>query len=348
VTTEDAIAGCLLGQAVGDALGLPMEGLSRRRAARLFPEPDRMRFLFGRGFGSDDTEHAAMTANALLRSGGDVGRFHRSLAWRLRWWFLSGPPGVGRATAKACLKLWLLPWAASGVRSAGNGPAMRAVVLGAAVADRERMFELVDASTRLTHTDPAAVIGARAVALAARPGADLRGVADQLARLDPEPRGAAAVLRDLLGRAVEAFETGRGVDEFVRSVGLERGVSGFIAHTGPVALFAAFRHADDYRAAVQRVIRCGGDTDTVAAITGAIVGSRVGRAGIPPEWVGRFADWPRSADYLDRLARRLATTDWRSAPQPAEPLAWWAVPARNLVFLAAVLAHAGRRALPPY
>src|SRR5438128_2167041 len=83
---SDRIAGVILGTAVGEALGLPREGLSRRRAARLFGDPPlRHRFLFGRGMVSDDTEHTCMTSQALLHAADDVDAFARSLAWRLRF-----------------------------------------------------------------------------------------------------------------------------------------------------------------------------------------------------------------------------------------------------------------------
>ena len=54
----DAYVGCLMGTAVGDALGLPYEGLSPRRGARMFPDLDRYHLLPGYGMVSDDTEHA--------------------------------------------------------------------------------------------------------------------------------------------------------------------------------------------------------------------------------------------------------------------------------------------------
>ena len=54
---ERAVSGCLIGTAVGDAFGLPCEGLSRRRAQSLFPDMSGYRFLFGRGMVSDDTQH---------------------------------------------------------------------------------------------------------------------------------------------------------------------------------------------------------------------------------------------------------------------------------------------------
>ena len=67
----DRITGLLLGTAVGDSLGLPREGLSGRRAARLYDGPLRQRLVLGRGMLSDDTEHACMTAQALLTAGDD-------------------------------------------------------------------------------------------------------------------------------------------------------------------------------------------------------------------------------------------------------------------------------------
>src|SRR4051812_47375719 len=104
----DVLAGVILGTAAGDALGVPREALSPRRAARLFGAPPlRPRFLFGRGMTSDDPEHACLLAQALLRRPGDPDAFARSLAWGLRGWFLGLPAGVGKATLRACLKLYL-------------------------------------------------------------------------------------------------------------------------------------------------------------------------------------------------------------------------------------------------
>ena len=65
------LSGVIVGTAVGDAIGLPREALSRRRANRLFGAPPlRHRLMFGRGMISDDTEHTCMVGQALLRSGG--------------------------------------------------------------------------------------------------------------------------------------------------------------------------------------------------------------------------------------------------------------------------------------
>src|SRR4051794_13344682 len=149
-TRTDQLRGLLLGTAVGDSIGLPREGLSARRAMRIFGgAPLRHRLACGRGMGSDDTEHACMTAQALIRSRGDVRCFTKSLAWRMRWWLLAVPAGVGMATAKAVLRLWIgFSPSRSGVRSEGNGPAMRAPVIGACLANEpiDRLIEFVNAS----------------------------------------------------------------------------------------------------------------------------------------------------------------------------------------------------------
>ena len=87
--SSESIIGCLVGSAIGDAIGLPCEGLSKRRQHRLYPNLKGHRFLFGRGMISDDTEHTCMVAQALIVSSGDVSIFTQDLALRLRFWSVS-------------------------------------------------------------------------------------------------------------------------------------------------------------------------------------------------------------------------------------------------------------------
>src|SRR4051794_9098759 len=230
-TRGDVLAGVILGTAAGDSLGLPREALSAARARRLFGGPPlTQRFLLGRGMGSDDTEHTCMAAQALLREPADPERFARVLGWKLRFWLLGLPAGLGYATLRACLKLWLgFGPSRSGVGSAGNGPAMRAAVLGVCLGDgRERLRAFVRARTRLTHTDPRAERGALLVALAAHHGATRGPDLDRAAFL-AEARQAAgddAELLGLLGQIETHLARRASVGEFVAALGLTRGVSG--------------------------------------------------------------------------------------------------------------------------
>ena len=348
-SSEKAVVGCLLGTAVGDALGLCGENLSPRRRMRMFPRLDRYHFFFGRGMVSDDTEHACMTAQALLASDGKVLRFARSLGWRLRWWLLGLPFGTGRATLKAALKLWLgFPTQRSGVRSAGNGPAMRAPILGVCHgSDPARLRELVRASTRLTHTDPKAEYGAFAVAWAAhRAGrgevVTPAGFVQELLEL----LGAEAnELLALIERAGTSAGRGESSVEFAASLGLHRGVTGYMYHTVPVVLHAWFRHPTNCRSGLLDIIACGGDSDSTAAILGGLIGARTGKDGIPTEWLSGLWEWPRTVGWMERLGKRLATTD-----EPHKPLLIF-VPGlfmRNVFFDVLVLLWVLRRLLPPY
>ncbi|MBL9147519.1 MAG: ADP-ribosylglycohydrolase family protein [Phycisphaerae bacterium] len=345
-----ATTGSLLGAAVGDAVGLPYEGLTPARAAALLGEPDRLRLVWGRGMVSDDCEHACLTAAALARSGGDVDRFTRELGRQLRWWFAALPAGVGLATARACLKLWLgASPHTSGVHSAGNGAAMRAAILGATITDRDRLARLVDASSRTTHRDERALDGALVVAAAARLAASGALDASELARDLAEYRrpqdDAFARLLDDAFRSVEAHEP---TLAFAARHGMARGVSGFIVHTVPVAVHAALSHPRDVRNAVMACVRCGGDTDSTAAIAGGIVGAQSGPDGVPDDWLAALWTAPRSLAWMRALAAAATEAARNAEPEPVPSFAWPLVPLRNAAFLGVVVLHGLRRLLPPY
>lgn len=341
-----ALEGCLLGCAVGDAIGLPYEGISRERVKRWVHFPLRHALLFGRGMLSDDTDHNIFVAQALIRSGGDVAAFRRCLAWRLRLWLLCFPAGIGMATLKSIVLLWLA-FSRSGIFSAGNGPSMRSAIIGAAFsADAIARRSHVEASTDLTHIDPKALAGALAVAEIAA-----RLAAGSWAQR-PSPQELAAVLRAVSSQpdwlaAVSLIEvlcaTCAPLESTPEEFGSRNGVSGYALHTVPFAIIAWHRHFGDYRATIEAIVRAGGDVDTVAAIAGALAGITVGRSGIPLDWIEGVIDRPHSITYIRALATGLA--------DPAAPVSTafspWLFP-RGLIFLAVVLAHGFRRLAPPY
>jgi len=348
---DDVFTGLLFGTAMADALGLPFEGLSARRGARMYPGELRHRLVGRRGMCSDDTEHAWMTAQALLAAGEDADRFGRALAWRLRWWFLALPAGLGMATARACLRLWLgFPPDKSGVRSAGNGPAMRAPVIGAFYADSPERLRLMNrVSARLTHRDPRAEEGAWVIAVAAA-CAVRRASAHQMHKVFfetvmPQLRG--EELHTALGAVAAALA--ERVDPAAFAVRLQRKdrVGGYVNHTVPAVIYAWLRHYGDYRATVEYLIGLGGDTDTTAAIAGALAGIVTGRKGIPQSWLDGMAEWPAGLPWLAALAQRLRAAKCGREEKKAW-LCWPAIPLRNLLFLCVVLAHGFRRLLPPY
>jgi ADP-ribosylglycohydrolase len=348
---EQRLAGVLLGTAVGDALGLPAENLSPARIRKWWKGQWRMRLLFGRGMISDDTEHTLMVAQALLEDSTDQRAFQRVLSWKFRWWFAALPGGVGLATAKACLRLWLaLPADKAAVASAGSGPAMRSAIIGAYFARQpERRREFVLASSRLTHRGWQAEVAAQAVAecvalaMSKQEPPEVETVLSSLRAISGEPEW-----QLVLSKIEHSLKMQHSVPEFVQSLGLEGGVSGYSLHVMPVAIYAWLWHAKDFRSALTVALDCGGDTDTLGAILGAIMGATVGRAGIPEDWLYRICDWPRSVSFIGKVAARLAQQRMQNTQLgPVRYFRPGIIP-RNILFIGVILFHGFRRMFPPY
>ena len=358
--------GVLLGTAVGDSIGLPAEGLSPGRAARLFPGRWRQRLFLGSGMISDDTDHTVFVAQSLLAHPVSPSAFQRRLAWCLRLWLLSLPAGIGFATLRSILRLWIgISPNRSGVFSAGNGPAMRIAPIGAFFADHEDMLDAyVEASTRLTHSDPKALTGSLVVArlvawcvreaLVDRPDSQ---VFEELLR----DAGDDSEWQTLVDAVADAVSADLSVEAFAVSLDLSRGVTGYIYHTIPVVAYSWYRHFGDFERTLTAVMDCGGDTDTTGAIAGALAGAVVGDEGIPHDWVSDLRDWPRSPRLLLRIADRLdhqveELAEVAPLVRDAAPVrklgpvryAWPILVFRNLFLLVLVLLHGFRRLAPPY
>jgi ADP-ribosyl-[dinitrogen reductase] hydrolase len=311
VDLEERLSDVLLGTAVGDALGLAAEGMSAAAIARRWGRLDRYRFLGARGFVSDDTEQSALVAQALAKHPDDPGRFARAFRRSLVGWFWRLPWGIGLATVKACLKA--TAGFSGGVRSAGNGAAMRAAILGAYFQDRpaeRRAFG--EALARVTHTDPRAVDGALFVADVVASGP----VGARAAVRDPE-------LREALERAAELAAKGTSTSDAARLLG----TSGFVLHTLAFAHFCHLRHGEN---ALVEAVNAGGDTDTIGAIVGAWTKPA-------PELVEKLGEGPFGKSHLRSLARALARRE--RPPRYSATIAM----ARNLALYPVVLAHGVRR-----
>ena len=348
---ENALQGVILGTAVGDSLGLPAEGLSPKRLEALSWKNWRHRFFFGKGMISDDTEHTLFVAQAMLQYPENAERFQKALAKKLRWWLVSLPAGTGMATARAILKLWCgCSPRKSGVFSAGNGPAMRAAIIGAFFAeDEQRLSEYVKASTELTHSDPKAYTGSLAVAL----------LAAEISRSGkvPEVSKALYMLRNLecrddewlglVDKMQKALTAKIKLKEFCRQLNLENGVSGYMYHSVPVVLYALFWNEGRFKEALEDVLNCGGDADTTGAILGSILGAQGKDVKIPESWVSGIIEWPRSVKFMNRVSEQMMQyKEGQNYRNVTYFLPFILI--RNLFFLGVVLTHGFMRLLPAF
>jgi ADP-ribosyl-[dinitrogen reductase] hydrolase len=294
--TMERAVGSVLGLALGDALGAPFEF---RRAAQVpYPIPafELERMGLPPGATTDDTAMARNLVRSLVERGAlDT---HDVLARHIAW-LQSRPPDVGNLTRI------VLSTAAEGVSdaareyverrgpevSAGNGSVMYCAPLGVAYAHRpDELFELAPALSAVTHWDERCRTACLAVTLTV--AALIRG----------EP-GDRAVIDAVT--AVAEREGGEELEYLVEAAGRARPVDGpdmgFTLFTAGLALQVAAEQRR-FEEGLRHVVGLGGDTDTNAAVAGALLGALHGRTGLPATWLDRLQD--RHA--IEAEARRLA------------------------------------------
>jgi len=309
---SEVLVGCLSGLAIGDSLLLSFEKCTRRSLVRFKDRPLEQGLCCRRGMLSDDTEHAVFVLQAWIRSEGDLGRFQRSLAWRLRWWLLCLPAGIGKATLRSIVRLWL-GWSpeCSGVSSGGNGTLMRAPVLGVLITrDRAERWRWVDASSRLTHRDAAPRIAARAVAevtawLARREESPCPWT--ELAACGPDDHR----WIDLLDLVRAKLDAGAGVQDLADAFGFSDGVPGYSYFTIGLALFAFLQHRSDPASGMRALRDTGGDTDTVGAIAGSFWGTGRCPAATWTPWLVPLPARDRFRPGSGRCIRCVRRPSWR-------------------------------------
>lgn len=324
--TAGSLVGSILGQALGDALGFVVEaqppevaqvyaeGWLRAGRAGEWSHPQ---FPFGQY--SDDTQLARELMRSFRESGGwEPAAFAARLAELFRD---RRDVGAGQGTRSAALRLLMgVSWRVAGTPApyAGNGAAMRAGPLGLLIPEGPTMCLAAREQARITHLDPRCAAGAaavaRAVAIAAAAGPiDSAAFLEDLAACaeadDPSVAGAIRDLSAWVG--LNPADAAR----YVHESGLDpahmdrwRGISAFVTPSVLWSLYAFLRSPDDYWETICTAIGVGGDTDTMAAIAGAISGARLGADALPQDLVGRLNDrgeW--TADALTELARSCAT-----------------------------------------
>ncbi len=283
---DDRLHSCLLGLAIGDALGMPFEGYPSWVVGPVLDQIQGFHESSHRGLSAgqwtDDTQMTLCLARSLVRLGQAE---PEDIAREYLGWFQSGDVrGIGATTLSAMTRLeGGAAWHESGTEgeyAAGNGAAMRAAPLGLLYHDDlEGLRKACGVDAEITHKNAEAVAGSRAVAfLVARlvtgavPGKELLEETIQFV--------AGSRVGDNLKRSLEFL--GRQVDPLEASEAL--GVGAYVVETVAWSAFCFFHAPDDFPRAVMAAVRAGGDTDTAGAITGALSGTRVGVVGIPASW----------------------------------------------------------------
>jgi ADP-ribosylglycohydrolase len=306
--------GALYGLAIGDALGMPTQMLSRAEVVRRWgplvpgfePAPPGHPIAGGMPAGTvtDDTEQAVLLARLLVKGRGTIDP-HELAAALTEWERVMAERGsldlLGPSTRRAVAAILAgVPPEEAGAAGTTNGAAMRIAPVGIAV-DPTSLSTLVDhvvAASSVTHNTGVALAGAAAVAAAVSAGVSGATIAEATALGIQAASSAARRGHWVAGADVAAriewatslvashAQAGCEVDGEAEAAELIYTLVGTSLATqesvpAAFAVLAAVP-ADPWRAC-RMAASLGGDSDTIAAMTGAIAGACHGAGSFPPE-----------------------------------------------------------------
>jgi ADP-ribosylglycohydrolase len=299
--SRNKYTGCMLGAAIGDALGKQNEGLSRKEI------PDRVTDYgktpkscpggkLGAGQYTDDTEQMIVLAQSLIECGGfDVQDFAGRIA---RWGAdaLADPVRkslVGPSSSVAIAQLNSgVSWRESGSDIPSCGSAMRVAPIGLFFKNLDDVESNAALSSLPTHNSKEAIAGAVAVAVGVRCALEDMDCFDII-----KETGAKASKYDK-GLANKIELSFRKRDAEPDEVFAELGTSYLVYETVPSAFYCFSKHFEEPEEAVIEAVNAGGDTDSIACITGALCGARHGIEAFPGRWINGL----ESRELVEHLA----------------------------------------------
>lgn len=332
---EERVLGCLLGLAIGDALGYPVEFMNHSEIAdavgqdgvRGFVETNRCQ----RGQYSDDTQMTIALLKGLLSADTeDLDDVMRHTTREFIQW--ANSPENNRAPGQSCMDgCFALErgrhWFSSGdPYSKGCGAAMRSAPVGLMYStDPDRLIEVARAVAICTHGHPTALASSIAVAAAvayAMSGKPVEGMVNHLLKLLNSERGVPGyiehVTHDPLQEQTRLLNNLNTVLAVEPAFAFDHLGGGWIGEeTVAGALYCFLRSPDDFRQTVlvaanasrsdlQRKDKGRCDSDSIACVAGAISGARNGIRGIPPEWIDEIENRDLLFDLGKNLAARAA------------------------------------------
>ncbi len=294
----------MLGAAIGDALGKQNEGLSRKeipgRVIDYGKTPERCPGgKLRAGQYTDDTEQMIVLAQSLIECGGfDVQDF----AGRIAHWgadTLADPVRrslVGPSSSIAISRLSSgVSWKESGSDIPSCGSAMRVAPIGLFYKKPDEVESNAALSSLPTHNSKAAIAGAVAVAVGVRCALEDMDCFDItkeiIARASKYDKG--------LANKIELSYVKR--DAEPDEVFAELGTSYLVYETVPSAFYGFSRHFEDPEKAIIEAVNAGGDTDSIACITGALCGARHGVEAFPEWWLEGL----ENRGLIEHLARMI-------------------------------------------
>jgi ADP-ribosylglycohydrolase len=306
---KSRFTGTLLGTFIGDALGMPFEGQTHHEiAVQWNADYPMLDARLGKGTYTDDTQMTIALAESLTHCGKFNGR---DAAQR----FLTNYQpdrgyGMGTRSVLQTLKIGT-PWdqAASVIYpegSFGNGAAMRVAPVGLFYRnDPQQLRQAAENSAAITHTHPlgkeGAAVQAMAVALAANSDPDNFDPPRFIQQLTDFAREDRFPFPEQIAALAKLLKEDPALDEVADRLGNDVRAH----HSVPTAIYMFLSRPWSFKEAVAHAVLLGGDTDTIAAMTGAIAGAFLGIESIPTEWMNELENDEKGRDYVTNLSEKL-------------------------------------------
>jgi ADP-ribosyl-[dinitrogen reductase] hydrolase len=305
---EKKYTGCLLGSAIGDALGMQTEGMTQIQITQHHKlvydygpgRPGSSNEKLKAGQYTDDTQQTLILARSIIESGTfDPELFSKKLVEHYRI-LISQPElnrGWGSTSLAACRKLDNdTPWRESGGDDPTCGSAMRVSPIGLLFSGRPDELEKNAVLSSLpTHKNPQSIAGAVAVAAAVS-----LAVSDRSPEIIIQIASYLAKKYDLvLGNKIQHIEKIKHIPEINAFSIL--GTSMLAVDVVPSAIYCFARTPLDFARTIITAVNAGGDTDSIAAIAGAISGAYLGIDAIPKKWLDRL----ENREEIEYLALKL-------------------------------------------
>ena len=293
---KDRIAGCLWGQAIGDALGLGTEFMSKDEVLHNYPDGLSEYSQFGEEYGrwTDDTDMMLCIARAIIAY---KAINPKTVAHNFKEWYKSSPVDIGGTTARILslfeyeespFEIARMMWERSGRNNAANGGVMRTSVVGLW---NENVAGNAEKICSLTHADPRCI-------------------------------GSSVIISELINSLVwqdkelsyeKLLQIGDKYDSRIKPY-LERArnglledfelddeqTMGYTLKTMGCAIWCLF-HVNSFKEGLLKVVNAGGDADTNAAVACAVLGAKYGKKGIPEYYIQNL----KRKDEYEEMIRHL-------------------------------------------
>jgi poly(ADP-ribose) glycohydrolase ARH3 len=297
---RDRFVGCLLGKAVGDALGGRFEAQSADHIRSRFPSVEKLiAYPTDELWYTDDTQMAIGVCEALVDRGeiveeslckAFVGNYVPSRGYARGARLVLEAMEEGQDYRQVAAQYF--PGG-----SYGNGAAMRVAPVGLLFRNNHtRLMEQARLSALPTHLHPLGIEGAQLLALAVA------------LATSPKPFDREAFFTPLLA-ACKSDEYRAKIEEASRVQNpkdlINLGNQIEALHSAPTAIASFALTPNSFEETIGNVILLGGDTDTLAAMAGALSGAYLGAKRLPGRLVGLLESSPKGRDYLSQLAGQL-------------------------------------------